>query len=64
MVISILLLVAFVSSQEFDHDWNSLDAGLTREEIGRKTANIEPQSSDSSQQIGFYPEESPPRSSS
>jgi len=46
LLLPLLLLVALVSSQEFDHDWNSLDAGLTREEIGRKTANIEPQSSD------------------
>ena len=31
----LILLVACASSQEFDHDWNNLDAGLSREEIGR-----------------------------
>jgi hypothetical protein len=63
--ISILLLLAtLASSQEIDHAWNDLDGGLPREEIGRKSANVSFQSSDSLEKIGLCQEESPPRSSS
>jgi hypothetical protein len=36
----LILLAALASSQDFDHEWSSLDAGLSRGEIGRKAANF------------------------